>query len=51
MSKSVQTALETAVPTEEQDDDCDCDELPGEWPCAACYINGEQELPVDAEGL
>lgn len=26
--------------------DCDqCDETPGEWPCARCYIAGRRDLP------
>lgn len=25
--------------------DCGCEELPGEFPCADCYINGEKDFP------
>lgn len=28
--------------------DCDeCDSLPGEWPCATCYVSGRRALPGD----
>jgi hypothetical protein len=26
-------------------EECDCDELPDDWPCARCYVAGEAELP------
>ena len=51
MSTYEQTALETAV-TEgepsETDDECDeCAALPGEFPCADCYISRKKELPEE----
>ena len=51
MSTYVQTALITAVTEDEPsetDDECDeCSALPGEFPCADCYISGEEELPEE----
>jgi len=39
-SQDVETATEQTAP-----DDCDCPDLPGEFPCWECYHAGRRDLP------